>query len=404
MSSEYYTDKHPLSARARARQRKVIRRREANLKEGTLGKINWDCYEHRQLWDMIKSAEPQKLGEQAHRWGELAKGVDTATAEIRTIVQKLVMSWRGPSSAQAAESAHRLTTWASEAARNSRHVGDGLDAYTSAITEARRKMPEPVHYDAERWFRAGYAVKALDGPNGAYMMDDLLDDKLPTKREADRAKAEAVRVMEQYEHASHDVRHRLPPMFEAPPKAAEIQPLPPPRTVLPPADPLPPTPLPPTPLPPTPVPPRPVPVPPPVVSEPDIVNPEDSATYAASAGVGDLPSGGTTGVGGSGQGMSYGPGSSLPGGVLSADDAARGGRGAGAGLVGGFSGTAAPAAGGFGQGAASTRGGAGGAGFGMYPPMTGSQREEDKEHRDRYGSGYDLLDDLPPAYPPVFGE
>ncbi|AUI59482.1 PPE domain-containing protein [Amycolatopsis sp. BJA-103] len=389
MGGEYYTDKHPLSARARAKRRRVVRRREANLKEGALGKINWECYEHRQLWDMIKSAEPPKLGEQAHRWGELAKGVDTATAEVRTIVQKLLLSWRGPSSAQAAESAHRLTAWASEAAQNSRQIGDGLDAYTSAITEARRKMPEPVHYDAERWFREGYAVKALDGPNGAYMMDDLLDDKLPTKREADRAKAEAVRVMDQYEEASQGVRHRLPPMFEAPPKAAEIQaPQPLPARPIAPVVPVPPRP--------EPVPPRPVPVPSPETSGPDVVNPDDSATYAASAGVVDLPSGGTTGV--------SGPGSSLPGGVLSVEDAARSGRGTGAGFAGGFGGAAAPAAGGFGQGAAGARGGAGGAGFGMYPPMTGSQREEDKEHRDRYGSGYDLLDDLPPAYPPVFGE
>ncbi len=396
MSGEYYTDKHPLSARAQARQRKVVRRRKANLKEDALGKINWECYEHRQLWDMLKSAEPPKLGEQAHRWKRLAGDVDTTTAEIRAIVQKLLLSWHGPSSAQAAESAHRLTTWASAASQTSWQVGAGLEEYTSAIAEASRRIPEPVHYYAERWFREGYAVKALDGPNGAYMMDALLDDKLPSKREADRAKAEAVRVMEQYEAASQGVRHRLPPMFEAPPKAADIQ-APPasPPPVMPPVDPVPVDPV-----RPTPVPPRPVPVSPPVVSGPDVVNPDES-TYAASAGVGDLPSGGTTGVGGPGQGAGYGPGSSLPGGTLSVEDTARGGRGTGAGFVGGFGGASAPAAGGFGQGA---RGGAGGAGFGMYPPPAGAQREEDKEHRDRYGSGYDLLDDLPPAYPPVFGE
>ncbi|WP_181771336.1 PPE domain-containing protein [Amycolatopsis pittospori] len=394
MSGEYYTDKHPLSARARAKQRKVIRRRKANLKEGALGKINWECYEHRQLWDMIKSAQPPKLGEQAHRWGELAKGVDTATAEVRAIVQKLLLSWHGPSSAQAAESAHRLTTWASEAAQTSRHIGDGLDAYTSAITEARRKMPEPVHYTAERWFQQGYAVKALDGPNGAYMMDDLLDDKLPTKREADRAKAEAVRVMDQYEEASQGVRHGLPPMFEAAPKAAEIQAPPALPPVAPPVTPVPPRPV------PSPVPPRPVPVPSPGDSGSDVESPDDS-TYAASSGVVDLPSGGTTGIGGPGQGSGYGPGASVPGGGLSVEDAARSGRAAGGGFVGG---AGSPVSGGVGQGTAGVRGGTGGAGFGMYPPMSGSQREEDKEHRDRYGSGFDLLDDLPPAYPPVFGE
>jgi hypothetical protein len=49
--------------------------------------------------------------------------------------------------------------------------------------------------------------------------------------------------------------------------------------------------------------------------------------------------------------------------------------------------------------------GAGGPqGFGMYPPMAPGNREEDGEHRNRYDAGLDLLDDLPPAFPPVLGE
>ncbi|GAB3741558.1 hypothetical protein GCM10027598_72440 [Amycolatopsis oliviviridis] len=387
MSGEYYTDRHPLSARARAKQRKVVRSRKANLRDDALGKINWECYEHRQLWDMIKSAEPPKLGERAYDWARLAKEIDTEAVAVREIVQRLLLSWHGPSSAQAAGSAHLLTTWAAEAASTSRDIGDGLDAYTSAITEARRKMPEPVHYTAERWFQQGYAVKALDGPNGAYMMDDLLDDKLPTKKEADRAKAEAVRVMEQYEEASQGVRHRLPPLFAAAPKTADVQAPVGPPPVVPPSDPEPPR------LTRPPVEQGQEPEPPvrdpgaPDVPGPGTATHEDG-TYAASAGVVDFPTG-------SGQGAGYGPGPSSPGGVLTGEDAARNSRGFG---QGGFG------PGGFGQGAGAARGGAGGAGFGMYPPMTGKQREEDKEHRDRYGSGYDLLDDLPPAYPPVFGE
>ena len=43
-------------------------------------------------------------------------------------------------------------------------------------------------------------------------------------------------------------------------------------------------------------------------------------------------------------------------------------------------------------------------GPGMYPPMAPGNREEDGEHRNRYDNGLDLLDDLPPAFPPVLGE
>ncbi|HET6289528.1 MAG TPA: PPE domain-containing protein [Amycolatopsis sp.] len=399
MSGEYHSEKHPPSRRALAKRKKLVQRRKANLREGAFGKINWECYEHRQLWDMIKSAEPRKLDEQTRRWNRLAENVDAETAAVRTSVQKLLLSWRGPSAAQAAESVHRLTTWASEAARTSWQIGEGLEAYTAAIVEAGRKMPEPVHYYAERWFRDGYAVKALDGPNGAYMLDDLLDDKLPSKQEADRAKAEAVRVMSQYEEASHGVRHQLPRGFETAPKAADLpnHPVPLPLPVTPPAGPPPrdrprAEPLPSRPTSPV--------VPPPVVHGPETVNPIEEDTFAASAGVGDLPGGGPTGAAGPGQGAGYGPGTALPG--LSAEDAAKHGRGLVGGAGSGFGGTGP--VGGSGQGTTAARAGAGGAGFGMYPPMTGTQREEDTEHRDRYGSGYDLLDDLPPAYPPVFGE
>ncbi|EOD66674.1 PPE domain-containing protein, partial [Amycolatopsis vancoresmycina] len=226
---EFHSTHHRPTAREQARTRRVRREKAANAREAAFGRIHWDSYEHRELWDMVQSAEPPKLGEQAHRWAELAKGVDTSTGDVHALVQKLLLSWRGPSAAQAADSVRRLTTWASTASENARQIGDGLDTYTAAIGEARRKMPEPVHYWAERWFREGYAVKRLDGPEGTYLLDDLLDDKLPTKKQADDAKAAAVRVMEQYESASHDVRHRLPPAFDTAPAVsaseAEVAPI-----------------------------------------------------------------------------------------------------------------------------------------------------------------------------------
>jgi hypothetical protein len=50
--------------------------------------------------------------------------------------------------------------------------------------------------------------------------------------------------------------------------------------------------------------------------------------------------------------------------------------------------------------------GAGGPGAGsLYPPVAGAGApgEDDQEHKDKYNEGLDLFDDLPPAYPPVFG-
>jgi hypothetical protein len=377
---EFHSTHHEPTAREQAKARRVRREKAVNNREDAFGKINWDSYDHRELWDMVQSADPPRLGEQAHRWAELARGVDTATGDVHTLVQKLLLSWRGPSAAQAADSVQRLTGWASTAGENARHIGDGLDTYTSAIGEARRKMPEPVHYWAERWFAEGYAVKRLDGPQGAYMLDELLDDKLPTKKQADDAKAEAVRVMEQYEGASHDVRHRLPPAFDTAPQVSAAG-----SDVVAPR-----------------VPPAPVVEDPPVPEGPDRL-PDDSTSTASAlpptfTGTG-VPGGvdGVIGVGG--PGTSSGPGfagfvGSGPAGAGAAGSLGEGGR-AGVGRFG-------AAASGFGPGSASGRGA--GTGYGMYPPGQGTRREEDTEHRDKYADGYDLLDDLPPAYPPVFGE
>lgn len=381
----YRSDDHAPTARERRKERRVRKQRRANLRDEAFGKVNWDAYRHDQLWDMIKSAEPPKLGEQAYHWAKLATDIDTTTSDVRALTQRLLLSWKGPSAVKAADSVSALTGWAATAGKNARQVGDGLDAYTSAIGEAQRKMPEPVHYYAERWFREGYDVKALDGPNGAYMLDDLLDDHLPKKAEADRAKAEAVHVMEQYEAASKGVHTALPPAFdEAPPVTADSTPRPPKPVDTPEVEP--PTTL--TPGRPTPKSSVPNPVPQPTTDSPD------ESTTAASVS----PLGTVAGYGSS-AGAAFGAGAGLPlgtDGVIGAlDDGARVGW-----MPGGAANPTNPAAPGLTQARATP----GNGGFGMYPPGGGPRREEDTEHRDRYADGYDLMDDLPPAYPPVFGE
>jgi hypothetical protein len=378
----FHSDDHTPTDKETRREKLVTRQRQANNRDEAFGKINWAAYRHDQLWDMIKSAEPSKLGEQAYRWGRLAEGVDTTTADVRTVVQRLLLSWKGPSAVKAAESVSALTKWGADAGINAREVGDGLDAYTSAIGEAQRSMPEPVHYYAERWFREGYDVKALDGPNGAYMMDDLLDDHLPKKAEADKAKNEAIRVMEQYEAASKTVHTTLPPAFDQAPAVTSVgTDNPAPRT--------------PTPQP------TPVENPDPVTTperhdvQPVAANldqpgnePDDTTTASAVPSFGSGPAS----VGGTGTYGSFG-GVGAPGVI---------GGGLEEGNRFGWAPGGAVAAGSAAAGTGAAARGMGG--FGMYPPGTGARREEDTEHHDRYADGYDLMDDLPVAYPPVFGE
>ncbi|XVS62553.1 PPE domain-containing protein [Actinosynnema sp. CA-299493] len=401
----YWSDFHDHSAATRRRQGKRVRQRQANREPENFGKINWRAYTHRQLWDMVKSADAAQMATRAYEWQRLAADVDQATADVQKIVQNLVLSWRGPSAVAAAESVSELTKWGARSSGHAFQVGDGLDGYTSAVQEAARAIPEPVHPDAEKWFRAGYDVTTLDGPQGAYMLKQLLDDHLPDKREQQEAMDRAVRVMEQYEAASHGIGRELPVFDEAPAGTRPVDARPTwtqPQT--PPSDQ-------------GPVPP-PWSAPPPVQQQPGDpsplqpgVRPEGTTSVAAAGTPG--PGSGYGGPGGFGSQSGFGPGggsSGLGGGLGAGPGGLGGGPGGGAGQ-GGFGPGGTSGVLGAVPGGAAARGGVGpvvGAGgpqgFGMYPPVAPGNREDDGEHRNRYDLGLDLLDDLPPAFPPVLGE
>ncbi|MFJ6675606.1 PPE domain-containing protein [Actinosynnema sp. NPDC091369] len=396
----FWSDFHDYSPAHRRQHEKRVKLRRENRKPENFGKINWRAYTHRQLWDMVKSADAAQMATRTYEWKRLAEDIDQATADVRKIVQSLTLSWRGPSAVAASESVTRLTRWGSDASDRAFLVGGGLDGYTTAVAEAAQAIPEPVHPDAEKWFAQGYDVTALDGPQGSYMLDQLLDDHRPSKQEQREAMDRAVRVMEQYEAAAHGIGKELP-VFEQAPEVAK-------RDVeqWTPGLPLPwqePTPT------------------PPVWEHPDRTDPagrppyetgtrpEGTTTVAAAGGPavgGPGYPGGPGGFGGANPGHgSFGPGAGgVHGGGLHGGGSGHGGFGpVGPGGASGVLG-AVPGGAGARGGVGPVVGAGGPQGFGMYPPMAPGNREEDGEHRNRYDNGLDLLDDLPPAFPPVLGE
>ncbi|WP_033292610.1 WXG100 family type VII secretion target [Amycolatopsis jejuensis] len=366
-----WSEDHPLTPAQRRRVHRTQLMQRANMRDESFGKINWNAWAHTTLYDMIMTADPAEMGSSAHRWAKLALDVDTSTAAVHKTVQKLLLSWRGGAAGNAAQSASKLTSWGAGASETMRTVGDRLDHYTSAVETARHKMPEPVFYVAENQFRDGYDLNAAAGPSGAVMVDQLLDDHLPAKRNAAQAKAEAVRVMEGYESTSKGVHDRLP-HFTSAPLATRV-------------------------------------------------DPGTGSSSAGSSGAGSgsgsgdtttvssvaPPAGGAVpGVGGPSAGMSGSLG--VPGAVGGA--LGGGGSGSGSALPGGLLGgaTGPGGAAGAAQAAAGMRGGPG-TGGGFFPPMggMGGQRGEgDGDHQNRYtkGSAFDFLEDMPAAYPPVLGE
>ncbi|UJW28636.1 PPE family protein [Saccharothrix sp. AJ9571] len=376
--------------RRRAKKRRVKRKRERereqNLRDADVfAPINWRVYEHYQLWKMIKSAEPGAVGSVAHHWGVLARELSLATSDIQATMQELMFAWQGPSAQRAAASVSTLTQWASTASDQAHGVGLGLDNYNSAISEAQRKIPEPVHYYAERWFKDGRGVSPLDGPDGLYFMNNLLDDHLPKKQQAADAKNDAVRVMTEYEDASRDTHRSLPQPFAATPAITTD---------------------------PAPTPPAPPPEPRPDDAAPNVPPRRNDADDAAGENLdfGSTHAAATTTAPG---------GTPGPTGLIGADGLARPGSGpnwapganpvlgAGPGaLAGQPGGPAALTGSGNISAAASPRGGSAAGGAGFYPPLGGqnANQDQDTEHRVRWVDGLDLMDDIAPAYPSVLGE
>lgn len=384
--------------RRRERNQKWRRR---NLEPGRFGKANWNAYEHYQLYDMIMKANPERMSEHAFRWDRLARGIEATTSEVRNTLERAMGAWRGQAAVSSAGSNSRLMGWAGEASTTASRIAAGMSTYTEAVAEAQSKMPDPAFASAERNFREGYTVTGTGGPSTAILVRQLLSDGMVSHEQARARKAEAVQVMETYEAQSKDVHDSLPRFTPANPTTTQTDAWKP------------------TPDPHQPPPVRPLPHPPPGHGTddppgtqpypPGVRGPDDTTTAAGFVDP-TLPG---TGSGGPGSGPGGYGGTGYGGGIGSLGsggaDTARGGPGLGAGGLAGVGGAGgvpgrgpagAPGAAALGaRGAAAPGMGA----FGGMPLGGGAPGEEDKEHRNKYDEGMDFLDDLPPAYPSVFG-
>jgi uncharacterized protein YukE len=403
---------HKESPHARREANHRTQQKRANRMPGHFGKANWEAYQHYELYNMIMKADPRQMYERAQSWKTLAGDIETTTADVQGVVEQVMTSWQGQAAVNAGTATSRLMQWAGTASHTASTVAANMSSYSDAVSTAQRHMPPPAFSTAEQRFRDGYTVMTTGGPADAVFLKQLTSDGLVGQQEAHARKAEAVSVMEQYESHSRSIHQEMPhfadaeattkdsptwtpsganpggagagggsgstsPGFPGAGGSTSTLPAPDGNTS---------------------------------TGAAGFVDPAFAGTGGGPGGSNGFP--GSTGFGG-------GPGS-LNG---SGADALRGGSGFGSG-VGGFGGAGAggAGAGGVGPGAlmgrgaggvvggpgggllgggAGARGGAGG--FGGMPMGHGANGEEDGEHTNKYDEGLDLFDDLPPAYPPVFG-
>lgn len=373
---------HGWSDKAKDDRDKLTRTRRRNREAGRFGKVNWNAYQHDQLFDMIMSADPGAMYTRAGQWQALAAKIESTTGQVQQAMARVMGAWQGQAAVSSAESNTRLMTWAGDASQTANKVAEGMATYTEAVEWARNHMPEPAFATAERNFRDGYTVTGTGGASTAVLLKQLLSDGIVSHEEARSRKAEAVQVMETYEAQSKDVHDGMPDFTPVTPTTSDVADRPASQPG-----------------------PDPTPQPHPGPTQP-----------GQGTGAGDLGSGSSTtaagfvppGIGGSGgpgsTGFGGGPGGGSVGGGL---PGGLGSLGSGGSEVirntPGFGGLAGVPAGRGGFGAVAT--GARGAGMGAFGgmPMGQAQGDEDKEHKNKYDQGMDFLDDLPPAYPPVFG-
>jgi uncharacterized protein YukE len=415
-----WTDVHGKSRKQIRQEARAHKLQQKQYKH--FGKVNWDYFSHRQMWDMVQSAKPQQMYNKADDWSTLATDIQSTTRGVQGTMQKLMTTWRGSAAVSASESNSRLTQWGGEAGNTAVGIGTGLKHYADAVSHAQSTIPEPVDYVAERRLAEGYAVNVTDPEQHAYLLKHLADDHMATREQAKTAKAKAIQVMSGYEDRSHDVHDKLPEFQQAPSMAPHA------GTAVAPTSPLPGgggshTPPPNVPTGPG----GNGPSTPPNTNDgtstgPASTTPSFAQPPTVGGGNGYPTTGypnsttpgipGTAGLPGGGAGSNYpganGPGGMAgfggrpgigPGGAAAASEGAAGVR-PGAGALG----SAAAA-----EEAAAARGAAGrGGGMGMGGmPIgggSGARGEDDGEHHNKYDDGLDLFDDIPPAYPSVFGE
>lgn len=358
-----------------------------------LGSVRWEGYSHGKMWGMLMRSHPDSMFAKAHDWEQLGTEIEELNTSVQQHLSTVLHTWRGSAAAGMAGSGTNLLNWSSGAAETTRTVAADLQNYTNALVRARHAMPQPRHATAESWFRDGAGATVASGPEGAYMLHQLLTDHQASAHEVKKAKAEAVRVMRTFEQESRDIEQGIGHYHQAPVLTNPGQPADPSvyRRPHPPA-------------------PRPTPASSPLTRDDSpstwFDDPVAGETTSA-AGVGT----GSVGVNGGGIGANGNPlGGPSGAGGIGRDGIAepiRGGLGAspalGSGGVGGVGPTADGALDGGRFGAAS-RGVTGGGG--IYPPMSagGARGDQDTVHkRSRYVVGEDLFDDDRATAPPVFG-
>jgi len=172
---------------------------------------NWDAYSHETLYDQIHGKAGfvggVLLGREAGSgvsgasgaqdgWGRLAAVMENARERTEAALRRAGVEWEGSAFESMTAGITPLAQWAADSNTAGTASQSSVDAHVGAYSAARNTMPEPVRVTSTANSDVGGIPAAFTHLFGGQTDQDRQEAV------AQEAKAEAVRVMHDYDHES----------------------------------------------------------------------------------------------------------------------------------------------------------------------------------------------------------
>jgi len=167
-------------------------------------------YSHEQLHRMVTSGlSGAQISEVSHAWSDLANALSVFAERLHEQARRTDAVWQGGAAESARTYVKDMSAWSGELGERAQLVSHQVSMHSYAARTAHGSMPPPQPFDSSAevasWPGKGDAIATV-GPTS-----------LELQRASSKAKAAAVRVMNEYDEALRTAAERQP-VFPAPPR------------------------------------------------------------------------------------------------------------------------------------------------------------------------------------------
>jgi len=165
-------------------------------------------YSHEQLHRMVTSGlSGAQISEVSHAWSDLANALSVFAERLHEQARRTDAVWQGGAAESARTYVKDMSAWSGELGERAQLVSHQVSMHSYAARTAHGSMPPPQPFDSSAevasWPGKGDAIATV-GPTS-----------LELQRASSKAKAAAVRVMNEYDEALRTAAERQP-VFPAP--------------------------------------------------------------------------------------------------------------------------------------------------------------------------------------------